>query len=243
MTKKKDTKSPEFAGNRAKTPEFARKAKANSPEFGRYRAKSAEFARFRAKIYTSSGTVSLKHHLISLKNVIKETLKSYKRVLYIDSSIQILNGNIGNQIAKLKKTSMLTQMISLKLNCYTNPLMYKWFGETNETYKEFRTIEANILLFERSFLSMLLMKAWVTCALDKSCISPPGSKLLPCCGCHRYDQDAITVVNSFFYTFPKQYIMLPAFVLSHSEKSFYLIKRYEKKSYFTPKPSSFLFKI
>ena len=135
---------------------------------------------------------------------------------------------------------MLTHVIPLKLNCFTNPLMYKWFDETNETYKEFWTIEANILLFERSFLSMLLMKAWVTCALDKSCIDPPGSKLWPCCGCHRYDQDAITIVNSFFYTVPKQLdTMLPAFDLSLSERSFYLVKRYQKKSYFTPKPTSF----
>ena len=159
--------------------------------------------------------------------------------MYIDSSIRILNDNIGIQIAKLKKTSMLTQMVWLNLNCYTDPLMYKWFGETNVTYKEFMTIEANLILFERSFLSMLLMKAWVTCALDKSCIAPPGSKLWPCCGCHRYDQDAITVVNSFFYTFPRQNKALPAFALSRSEKSFYLIKRYQKKSYFTPKPFSF----
>jgi hypothetical protein len=159
--------------------------------------------------------------------------------LYIDSSIRILNDNIGNQITKLKKTSMLTHIIGYNLNCYTDPLMYKWFGETNETYKEFWTIEANILLFERSFLSMLLMKAWVTCALDKSCIAPPGSKLYPCCGCHRYDQSAMTVVNSFFYTFPKQDRALPIFALNHTEKAFFLIRRREGMSYFTPKPSSF----
>lgn len=114
--------------------------------------------------------------------------------------------------------------------------MYEWFGETNATYEQFYTIEANVLLFQRSFLSALLMKAWVTCALDEACIAPPGARLWPCCGCHRYDQDALTVVSSFFYGYPKEIdTKSPAFAFTHPEKLFFYIKRLEATSYFTSK--------
>lgn len=131
---------------------------------------------------------------------------------------------------------MLAHFFPLKLNCYTNPLMYEWFGETNETYNKFYTIETNVLLFKRNFLSALLMKAWVTCALDEDCIAPPGSKLWPCCGCHRYDQNALTVVSSFFYGYPKEVdTKFPAFAFTLPETFFFYIKRLEAISYFTPR--------
>ena len=115
--------------------------------------------------------------------------------------------------------------------------MYKWFGDNTSTYEQFYTIESCILLFQRSFLTTLLMKGWVTCALDESCMAPPGSRLWPCCGCHRYDQNALTVVSSFFYGYPKEVNSTnPAVAFPKSQFYFYAIRRREEKSYFTPKP-------
>jgi hypothetical protein len=91
-------------------------------------------------------------------------------------------------IDTLKNLGMLTQFIGLKLACYTNPKMFEWFGEETKSFENFFTIEANILLFHQSFLTSLIMKAWVSCALDKSCIAPTGSSISGCCGCHRFDQ-------------------------------------------------------
>ena len=71
----------------------------------------------------------------------------------------------------------INSTIFLDLNCYTNPKMFEWFGEKSESYKLFYTIEANILLFHQNFLTSLLMKSWVTCALDRNCIAPPGSSI------------------------------------------------------------------
>ncbi len=139
-------------------------------------------------------------------------------------------------IEALRNVGLLTQFIGLKLNCYTNPKMYEWFGETNKTYEGFYTIEANILLFYRNFITILMMKGWLTCALDPDCIAPPGSSISGCCGCHRFDQDAITVVSSFFIGHPKDRDKyLPAYSFTKDESYFFQVRRYESRDYFTKK--------
>lgn len=117
--------------------------------------------------------------------LIQETLKEFKTVIYIDSSIRFQSSELSPIIESLKDVGMLTQYIELKLNCYTNPKMFNWFHETKDSYEDFFTIEANILLFHRSFITSLIMKAWVTCALEEQCIAPIGSTIGGCCGCHR----------------------------------------------------------
>ena len=127
-------------------------------------------------------------------------------MLYVDSSIRFKSGEVRPIVNACKNVGLLTQYIgnsaiksnrkfhvaqilkqvscqkktkkALKLNCYTNPKMFDWFNETADSYEDFFTIEANILMFHRSFLTSLIMKAWVTCALDVDCIAPVGSKTM-----------------------------------------------------------------
>lgn len=154
-------------------------------------------------------------------------------MFYVDSSIRFHSGDLSPIVNSLKKTSMLTQFIGLDLVCYTNPRMFEWFGETKASYEQFYTIEANILLFHKNFLTLLIMKAWVTCAFDSDCIAPPGSSVAGCCGCHRYDQDAITIVDSFFYGHPKDRAnKLPAYSFTKKESYFFEVRRYEGMNYF-----------
>ena len=132
--------------------------------------------------------------------LIQETLKEYETVIYIDSSIRFQSSEISPIIESLKNVGMLTQFIELKLNCYTNPKMFDWFHETKDNYEDFFTIEANILLFHRSFITSLIMKAWVTCALEEQCIAPVGSTIGGCCGCHRKFFE-IKKIGKFFKSF------------------------------------------
>lgn len=161
-------------------------------------------------------------------------MRSYDSVLYLDSSIRFKSGELAPIFTTLKETGLLTQFIGLKLTCYTNPQMFAWFNEEVKSYESFFTIEANILLFHRNFLTTLMMKSWVTCALDENCIAPPGSRIGGCCGCHRYDQDAITLTASFFFAHPVDTVnRLPAYSLTTYESYFFDVKRYEGRDYFT----------
>ena len=57
-----------------------------------------------------------------------------------------------------------------------------------------------------------------------------------CCGCHRYDQDAITIVNSFFFGHPiEKGKYLPAYAFTKEESFFFKVRRREGKNYFTLK--------
>ena len=155
-------------------------------------------------------------------------------MIYIDTSIRILSNEIEQIMEATKETGLLTQFIDLSLICYTNPKMFEWFDEKVKSFENFQTIEANILIFNRkSIITKLIMRAWVACALEKECIAPIGSTTAGCCGCHRYDQDALTIINSYFFGHPKQSkSYLPAYSFTSYESYFFEIRRYEGKKYF-----------
>lgn len=152
--------------------------------------------------------------------------------MYMDSSIRLESNEIDSQMETLKTTGLLTQFIGLKLTCYTNPKQFEWFHETSKQYENFFTIEANFIMMKKNFINSLMMKAWVTCALDKDCIAPEGSSIGGCCGCHRFDQDALTIVSGFLFGHPKNTKHLPAYSLTTNESYFFKVKRYEGMNYF-----------
>ena len=105
------------------------------------------------------------HIFIWSKQTLKESIRDFGSVIYIDSSIRFKSGDLKPLFSVLPRTGMLTQFIGLKLTSYTDPKMFDWFGETADSYKGFFTIEANIFMFHDTFLTALMIKAWVTCAL------------------------------------------------------------------------------
>ncbi len=92
-------------------------------------------------------------------------MRDFGSIIYIDSSIRFKSGQLNPLFSVLPKTGMLTQFIGLKLTKYTDPQMFEWFGQTASDYNDFFTIEANIFMFEKTFLTAIMIKAWVTCAL------------------------------------------------------------------------------
>jgi hypothetical protein len=144
-------------------------------------------------------------HLGNLKNyawkplIIADAMKYYKQIMYIDASIRFKSSDANDLIEKSSKTGVVASFLGFRLPCFTHPDTFKWFGETSESYDQFGTIEGNFIFLNRNFLTILILKAWVTCALDESCIAPKGSRLKGCCGCHRFDQVVLTIINSFFF--------------------------------------------
>ena len=62
--------------------------------------------------------------------------------------------------------------------------------------------EANFLAVTDTFLSRLIMKTWLTCALEENCLIVPTSTAL--CSrnsqrVHRFDQSAMVIVLTYFF--------------------------------------------
>lgn len=98
-----------------------------------------------------------------------------------------------------------------------------------------------------TFLSRLILKSWVTCALDSNCIAPMNSqttcrRLHGTFQTHRFDQSAMVTLLSFYFfpsvrqadkTHPAPYDMFASIQEQIAE-----VRRFEgDDSYFTQKPS------
>ena len=65
---------------------------------------------------------------------------------------------------------IITRYIDLYLTCFTDANMFKWFNNNVNTYLDVHSLEANFIIINKNnFVSHLIMKAWVTCALDQNC--------------------------------------------------------------------------
>ncbi len=110
--------------------------------------------------------------------IIQEVLQEFKTVLYVDSSIKFISNNISSVLCTIKDIgSMARQLIGFKLPCFTDSKMFKWFKESTNDYEKIDSIEASLTYFENNFITEMIMKAWVTCALDENCMAPKGSRL------------------------------------------------------------------
>lgn len=62
--------------------------------------------------------------------------------------------------------------------------------------------EANFLAVTDTFLTRLIMKAWLTCALESDCLMAIGTPT-ECsgvsAGVHRYDQSAMVIILTHFF--------------------------------------------
>ena len=125
---------------------------------------------------------------------------------------------------------MLASVAKLDVICYTNPRMFEWFGLDMAAYEGVSTIEGGFLMFKRSFLTSLIMKSWITCALDINCIAPYGSRHGRCCGCHRYDQDALTLIASHFFVQP--FDQYAPYGFRNEERFFFSVNRRQSMNYF-----------
>jgi hypothetical protein len=67
--------------------------------------------------------------------------------------------------------------------------------------------EANFLVVTDTFLTRLIMKAWLTCALESDCLSATQTRTI-CNGdiddTHRYDQSAMVIILTHFFFQGKQ---------------------------------------
>ena len=120
-------------------------------------------------------------HFLQLKTyawkplIVQEALNSEDLIMYIDSSIKFNNKNLQPTLSTAIYSGLALQTLpGFNLTCHTDKKLFNWYQETPEDFSHVPTLEAKIIFFKRSVVTSLVMKAWVTCALDKECIAPAG---------------------------------------------------------------------
>lgn len=88
------------------------------------------------------------------------------------------------------------------LPCYTRSGAFTWFNQSHESYEEIYMSEANFLAVTDTFLTRLIMKAWLTCTLDESCLTAANTPTLcqhKTSDMHRFDQSAMVIILTHFF--------------------------------------------
>lgn len=126
-------------------------------------------------------------------------------MLFIDPSL-VFNKNLIEPMLNISKSmGMMAKLYPMSAMCGTNRETIVWFGSTISELQSVPFIDTNIMLFHRNFINALIMKAWITCSLDIKCIAPLSASRtnrLKCCGCHKFEQSALTMITTFFYSYP-----------------------------------------
>jgi len=130
-------------------------------------------------------------------------LRRYGTIIYGDSSARF-NANsfkpvlIDNYIRGFAARELPDHY----LPCYTHSGTFTWFGQSYAEYDNIYMAEANFLVVTDTFLTRLIMKAWLICSLESSCLTG-GNSPTQCsrrsAGVHRFDQSAMVIILTHFF--------------------------------------------
>ncbi|CAF0871883.1 unnamed protein product [Didymodactylos carnosus] len=142
-----------------------------------------------------------------------DALKQFGSIIYGDTSIRYLTNNFDRLLIDNNfRGFACRELPGHYLPCFTLSNMFLWFNESSSTFDNVYMCEANFLFIQDNFLSRLIMKAWITCSLDLTCLMPPelivSQELTTKCDKfqmfdtairHRYDQSAMGIILTFFF--------------------------------------------
>ncbi|CAF1266904.1 unnamed protein product, partial [Rotaria sordida] len=160
---------------------------------------------------------SVAPHIRSLGNfawkpiVIQDAVRRFGSIIYGDTSIRYKTSNFDRLlIDNLIRGFSCRELPGHYLPCFTLSGTFSWFNETFSTFDDVYIAEAGFLAVTDNFLSRLILKTWVTCALDSTCITPSYSRtqckrVTGLTEKHRYDQSAmVTLLSFYFFPSPRQ---------------------------------------
>ncbi|UJR31539.1 hypothetical protein I4U23_019027 [Adineta vaga] len=160
--------------------------------------------------FTELATVS--PHVRNLPNfawkpiIVQDAVRRYGTIIYGDTSVRYLTSNFDRIIIDNNiRGFSCRELPGHYLSCFTLGGTFAWFNETSSVFDDVYIAEAGFVAVTDNFLSRLVLKTWVACALDPECISPSNSKTRcrrmgdAASGTHRYDQSAMVAVLSFYF--------------------------------------------
>lgn len=178
--------------------------------------------------------------------VVQDAVRRFGSIIYGDTSIRYETSTfdrllIDNSIRGFS----CRELPGHYLPCFTLGGTFSWFNESLSSYDDIYIAEAGFVAVTDNFLSRLVLKTWVTCALDTNCIAPQNSKTqcrrtAGSSNTHRYDQSAMVVVLSYYFfqsprmndrSNPAPYDMYSSIQAKIAD-----VRRFEGiKNYFTPR--------
>ena len=138
---------------------------------------------------------------------LQEVLRDYTGILWLDSSAELHNSTFGPIFQILQKTGGALCLTSTGHSTFavTHPEMYEYLSIHLGAAKREEQREANSLfLYRTKSIFDRVIKWWVLCALEKSCIASNHNPSRRCrfkydrfnhfVGCHRFDQSALNIL-------------------------------------------------
>ena len=140
-------------------------------------------------------------------SVLQEVLQDYTGILWLDSSAELYNSTLGPIFKVLQKTGGALCLSSTGHTTFavTHPEMYECLLTDFAVAKREEQWEAySLFLYRTKSIFDRVIKWWVLCALEKSCIATNHNPSRVCwfiydrfnvfVGCHRFDQSALNIL-------------------------------------------------
>ncbi|CAF4205929.1 unnamed protein product [Rotaria sp. Silwood2] len=134
-----------------------------------------------------------------------DAVRRFGSIIYGDTSVRYKTSNFDRLlIDNLIRGFSCRELPGHYLPCFTLSGTFSWFNEIFSSYDDIYIAEAGFVAVTDNFLSRLVLKTWVTCALDSSCITPilSSTKCKHVNGTtnkHRYDQSVMVIALSFYF--------------------------------------------
>ncbi|CAF4545715.1 unnamed protein product, partial [Rotaria socialis] len=132
-----------------------------------------------------------------------DALRRYGTIIYGDSSIRFKSNSFSPVlIDNYIRGFAVRELPSHSLLCYTRTGTFDWFNQSYSQYDDITMAETDLLVITDTFLTRLIMKAWLICALESECIMALGSKSKcrgSSSGRHLYDHSAMVIILTHFF--------------------------------------------
>ncbi|CAF2871433.1 unnamed protein product [Rotaria sp. Silwood2] len=135
--------------------------------------------------------------------VIQDALRRYGTIIYADSSVRF-NSNSFNPVLidNYIRGFAVRELPGHFLSCFTHTDTFTWFNQSYRNFESIYIAEAGFLVVTDTFLTRLIMKAWLTCALESDCLITHQSRTKckeTSSSKHRYDQSAMIIILTYFF--------------------------------------------
>ena len=137
------------------------------------------------------------------------SLMEYGYVWWMDTSVRVTEPKLEPVLRIAESEGIVFSVNSdpkniLGITKQTDLQTFDYLHEDPCLYRDYSESSATTLIVKSNPVTYTLVKAWAICALNKDCISPPGTKYKKVCNlteqtdgrCHRFDQSVLSILTS-----------------------------------------------